>query len=573
MTINRLRFAAAFALVLATIPIPSGPAAAAGSFTVTSPDDVLRLPTRLVFSTVNGEDRPGKTLTIRNTDASVALSVTGLAIGGTEGFKFRLAPGQPTSFSVAPGSTAPVTVLFRPPQQDDVENYATLTISTSAGTYSVALAGLDAFGYEGGREPKLADIARVLGYTTNIGFSKNKVAKTRNPYGDELISPYWTRVDSSKPVELVPLARYSGRLTTDSGRTGWHVKGSTTKKQLYIFPGGSDPSGGENQRLLPKIKDGGTTTFSPSTPFGLWANSDWSDDGLNGGARVHNFRFYPAKGQGGTAIPNAWFVGNDIGSDVTSSTKNYDYQDEAYLLTNARPELTPAPLPGSGLNLDFSSARAGTVADKDGEGTGFTGVQQNAAGTQYDAGLIDLEPASGVVRLTSTSGTNSKAANSQKNALELGFDATRANFRAQARVVGPLNQLTTDFQHQALFMGPDLDNFVKVEAEHREGGVSIVVYFEQNATGVVPVAVPVSGGSIQTLDLFLDGNLGAGTVTAAYRINSSDPADIVYLSPAQAPRDVMRWFSSQARAGVLVSNQGNSTSFTGVFDRFSVEPA
>ncbi len=554
----------------------SPPASAAGSFAVDSPDDFLRLPTRLVFSTVNGEARPGKTLTVRNTDATNTLTVTGLTISGTEGPEFKLAPGQPTTFSVPPGGTAPVEVLFRPPVQDDVENYATLTIATSAGDSKVALAGLDALGYEGaGLEPKLAQISRVIGYTTNIGFSRNKSAKTRVPVGDEVISPYWRRVEATKSVQLIPLARYSGRKTIDDDRTGWYNKGSFTKKALYVFEGGDDISGGENQRLLPKIKSGGTTSFSPTGEFGIWSKGDWSDDGRNGTGKLHDFRFYPAKGPGGVVIPNTWFVGYDIGSNIDSTKKNYDYQDLAFLLTNAAPELTPAPAPGSAsLNLGFSSAEPSTVLDKDADGTGFTSVMANATGTEYDAGLIDLAPSSGVLRLTSTRGSNSKASNSQKNALQLGFDATRGNFRAHTRVVGPLTQLTRDFQHQAIFFGPDLDNFLKIEAEHRNDGVSIVLYFEQAGTGTVPVTpTPINAAAVNTLDLFLTGDLAAGTVTASYRINSDDPAAIVNVGAALAPSDVMRWFSAQARSGVLVSNEGSDSSFTGTFDRFSIVPA
>lgn len=562
-------------VITLALPAWARPARAAGTFTVESPDDLLRLPTRLVFSTVRGEARPGKTLTVRNTDPAATLTVNSLTISGVEASKFRMAPGQPTTFSVPPGQTAPVTVEFRPPDQDDVENYATLTISTSAGYYNVALAGLDALGYEGGKEPKLAQIARILGYTTNIGFTKNKTAKTRVPVGDEIISPYWRQVDATKPVELIPLARYSHRKTVDGEKTGWHHKGSSTKNELYTFSGGSDPSGGENQRLFPKIKDGGITTFSPTRVFGIWSNGDWSDDGRNGTAKIHDFRFYPAKGPGGTVIPDAWFIGYDIGSNIDSTSKNYDYQDLALLLTNAAPELTSAPAPGDpSLSLDFSSSRSGTVLDKDGQGTGFTGVQANKVGDQYDPNLIDLDTTAGRLRLTSTSGTNSRSLNTQKNALELGFDASRRNFRVQARLVGPLTQLTTDFQHQAIFIGPDKDNFLKLEAEHRNGGVSMVLYFEQGGTGSLPATpVPIDPAGVATLDLFLTGDLAAGTISASYRLNSDDPAAIVSIGSAQAPSDVMRWFSTQARAGILVANEGTTVSFTGTYGRFTIEPA
>src|SRR6266545_4758280 len=51
--------------------------------------------------------------------------------------------------------------------------------------------------------------------------------------------------------------------------------------------------------------------------------------------------------------------------------------------------------------LDFSSDR-GEVVDKDGQGTGFTRVQTNKLGTQYQPALIDLDTTAGVLKLTTT---------------------------------------------------------------------------------------------------------------------------------------------------------------------------
>jgi len=58
------------------------------------------------------------------------------------------------------------------------------------------------------------------------------------------------------------------------------------------------------------------------------------------------------------------------------------------------------------LTLNFSSALPGTVLDKDGQGTGFTYVQPNTTGNQYDATRINLEPTAGTLVLTGTLGTN-----------------------------------------------------------------------------------------------------------------------------------------------------------------------
>ena len=84
------------------------------------------------------------------------------------------------------------------PQQ--IENYASLTIlSTDPETPStaVALAAVNAIGYEGLNEPTVAALTRVLGYTTNIGSENYVVSKSQLPVGDEVISPAWKRVNQA----------------------------------------------------------------------------------------------------------------------------------------------------------------------------------------------------------------------------------------------------------------------------------------------------------------------------------------------------------------------------------------
>ena len=67
-------------------------------------------------------------------------------------------------------------------------------------------------------------------------------------------------------------------------------------------------------------------------------------------------------------------------------SKNFDYQDQVMLLTNAEPELDPGPAPGSAATiLRFDAPVPGTVVDKDGQGTGFTSIQPNKNGTAGQA--------------------------------------------------------------------------------------------------------------------------------------------------------------------------------------------
>lgn len=56
----------------------------------------------------------------------------------------------------------------------------------------------------------------------------------------------------------------------------------------------------------------------------------------------------------------------------------------------------------AGTTLSFSAPVSTTILDKDGQGTGFTSVQPNAAGNQYDADRIDLDTALGSLKMTAT---------------------------------------------------------------------------------------------------------------------------------------------------------------------------
>src|SRR5256885_2278516 len=71
--------------------------------------------------------------------------------------------------------------------------------------------------------------------------------------------------------------------------------------------------------------------------------------------------------------------------------------------------------------LDFSSDR-GEILDKDGQGTGFTRVQANKLGNEYQPNLIDLDTNAGVLKITtagnSSAGSNSLSDNTQVDALE-----------------------------------------------------------------------------------------------------------------------------------------------------------
>jgi hypothetical protein len=262
-----------------------------------------------------------------------------------------------------------------------------------------------------------------------------------------------------------------------------------------------------------------------------------------------------------------WIVAVDVNTDPD---KNFDYQDQVMLLKNAQPAASvAAPKPGSSaLNLSFDAARAGTIADKDGQGTGFTSVEGNKSGTEYKPALIDLT--SGKLKITSTAGRTTGADNTQNNALQLVFDASSSSYSATGRILGPMSDLTAGYQQKAVYAGPDQDNYIKIEIEHRidKGGVFITVLREINGAsatiGQVKVANPAA---VSTLDLGIVGTRSTSTLRARYRINGGTWTN---LGTNFKPGNVARYFAAQSYAGILVSNTGTTKTIVGTYDSFSV---
>ena len=587
----RRSIALALPLVLGALLASCGPAA---PDIAVSADDGLRLGSRLVFSTVDEEARPARPVTVRN-PGGADLQVTGLTVSGP----FALAAGQPGSFTVAPGESAPVAVQYTPPAvTTNTVHTGTLTIeSNDAETPSVqvTLKGLDTVAYEDVGEPTLRLIGNAIGYSGIDLIGSTRAQRWPIDGTTEVISPYWRRVDAAAPVELIPLARYAARTGGTTGGAGWYDKGTDpnaggNRRQLYAFAGCNcvDPtvgSGGENQRLLPATTTG-VTAFSPAGLFGLFADNgrSFSDDGYHryqdssSGTAVtvesqtHNFRFYPARTASGATIAGTWIVGVDIGVDPRPGMqKNYDYQDYVFLLANAEPELARAARPTLS-GGEFTGAVAGTVADKDGEGTGFGSVQANDAGTQHQPSLVDLDTTAGVLRLTSTNGSNSGGNDTQANALQRVFDASYRRWDVNTRPIDPAAVMGTQLQHQAVFFGPDNGNYVKLEVEHRDGAARLVSYAEKNgAFAFADVNGPVVPPGA-TVELHLLGDPDLRTIQPAYKLNGGV---LTPFGAAYAPSDSMRWFSVQAQGGIFASSQlgqgvTSSPSFTATFDWFRV---
>ncbi|MBC8123799.1 MAG: choice-of-anchor D domain-containing protein, partial [Gemmatimonadaceae bacterium] len=609
------------------------PEGARGMLQVVTPDAGI-VSNRLVFSTVNESVRI-KTLTLTNT-GNGSLNVTGLSFGNSRetanavriddhqrAADFTITSPPTLPFTLAAGASRSISVKFEPQRVSSIsngttyllngENYATFTLTTDdpiQPTSVVDLAGINFANFEGNNEPAIAEIARIFGWTLNVGTEKLKLGGAKKLLGDETYSPNWVRADTTRPVLMWPLAVTSGRGDGTHGNTAVAAKTGSGGRSgsIYTFagranddsptgtetPGSNDLSGGENQKLLPKVLISNVNTtpstdivdFTPNSPFTYNNSGTYGDDARNGSGQLHNWRLFPVRDQQGMLIPHYWYGAQDIGN-TEGGAKNYDYNDHVYLIVNAKPEsgeLDPSVaglLPGApGLVLDFDTTYSGTLTDKDGEGTGFTSVQLNkndgyTATNSYNPSLIDVDLAAGTLTSTTAVGLNANTNNTLVNGLLQTFDGRAGKFVVSTTLRGPLNFATAN-QQAGIMLGPEQDNYVKLVATVQSNGKLGVQYFwEKKAVGAtVGSIVSLSNPSaLQSLELRLVSDPQAGTVQAAYQAIYTDGTDtgLVFLpgTVQLVGGQVGHYFAAQSKAGLITSHI-NATVVNAVFDRFAI---
>lgn len=573
------------------------------------------LQNRLVFSTFREQGRT-ENLTLKNTGTE-ALTITGLTFGDSQekenavrpadherGDDFKYTGTLPT---IAPGRTIDIPIRFLPQRVAirssanttytfNGENYASLTINSNdpdQPTTTVDLAGLNADLVTGKYEPAVAEIFRTFGWGINVGSEAQQLGGDKTLLGDEVYSPYWVRADTSQPVELFPIAVYSSPDTIPHDSVAYQLKGSSREFSLYRLPGGEDRGGGENQKLLPKILINGqgvaptseSVDFSPNGPFALNRGGGLTDDSKNGEFKTHEWRIYTLRDKNGVIVPNNWVAASDTG---LNPNKNFDYNDNVYLLKNAKPEspeLNPSVgglVPGSpDLIFNFNKTYQGSLTDKDGQSIGFTDVQLNkndgyTPTTSYQRSQLDINPTESTLKVKSAAGINSSD-NNLINGLRTIFDGRAGKAKISTKLLGSLDYLNAGFEQAGLMFGYDQNNYVKLVATNTNGSVGVEFLFENKGVldrlgQVVPLANP---SNLQSLELKLFTNPQEGTIRAGYEaIDTAGNSTIVdlpsFVSLKGKGSEYGHFFAAQSKAGILTSHKGGSP-FTATFDNFAIQ--
>ncbi len=317
------------------------------------------------------------TLTLTNTGGS-ALTIASISSSNS-----NFAVTSPTAFpvSVAAGSSTTLTVKYTeistPTNSYNTTDSAmypsgggyelgTLTINSNdpiMPSRVLNLTGYTQYHSENENEPGLQTIVNtLLGYGTLINPTPTPVltetlSANGSPtyYGEETVSAYWQAADPSRAVSVIQIAAY--HTEGDSDTFGYYKQGSTSVTTVV------NQAADDGQTIFPLNSSGtlATGNFTTSSTFGFKvsgsAGNIWSDDTKNSQATAggHDFRFYQIRDASGNAVANTYLVT----MDYPSSTQNFDFQDNAWIVTNINPASGTGQAPAAPTDVAASYTGSG----------------------------------------------------------------------------------------------------------------------------------------------------------------------------------------------------------------------
>lgn len=249
-----------------------------------------------------------------------------------------------------------------------------------------------------------------------------------------------------------------------------------------------------------------------------------------------------------------------------------------------RQHMDAAAVQSTPFALDFNSDINDSVKDKNGKGTGFTRVQDNAAHNAYQPDKIELDTAAGTLKITTVGsalyGSSGGTDNAQTNALETQFNGNQKGFTIETRLIGPLSNLNDRYEQAGIYFGADQDNYIKLAAMRNWNG-QYLGFEDEYSNGTGGVTTTRNGtnaqtnigsfASINTLDLRIVGDASTGVVSAYWRVNSDNGAfSQVGFSITIAADKRATFFSATSRAGIIAAHKNDIGPITATFDSFKI---
>jgi hypothetical protein len=266
----------------------------------------------------------------------------------------------------------------------------------------------------------------------------------------------------------------------------------------------------------------------------------------------------------------------DLVSDLSDTDDDgdgvADVQDQLYFDAQ-NGAATSIPL---AFNWDPADGAYGKVAN-----SGFTGVQistnaaeDQASGHALVAANLHAGDAGGHLNVITNSGTAVGSANSQVNALQVGFDSS-SSFRVWSRITQPFTGVTPAAGHVGgIFFGPNEDNVARLAiVGAANGGVALQLLVEVGGVTTETARLDITGTPLSDLDLFIVGNSGSHTLAAYYDLNVTGT-----MTPlGQAVSVPASWFGNNlgaaantSLAGIMVSHGGAAQTAFG-YDFFRID--
>ncbi len=330
------------------------PAAAGGAelngLTVTDLDGVPAwpMPLRLVFNTIkypaDSHEAVHDTATTRLANhGKKKVKVTALTVSGP----FKLVTPAKLPVTVKPGGHVDVTIRFTADSGAAKGSVQTgsLNLRTAAGSSAgttIALAGWWQLQSEHNLEPSVHDLTTMFGLNVALPSSFYGRGAVHAFSTDEVLSPYWRRLDPGRPVTIDELASWYhyGVASTLT----WFAEGSRTRTPW------ATTGKYQSQTVLPRTASGtdpdalSSGSIDPDGAFGFRIDNQSSDPTLNSqtadraagcksttcGNYVRAFQLHAADG---SPLSGTYLITEDDGG----AQPNYDYNDHVYILSNVRP--------------------------------------------------------------------------------------------------------------------------------------------------------------------------------------------------------------------------------------------
>jgi hypothetical protein len=286
----------------------------------------------VVFSAIKGTTSKPDTVELNSVTGT--RKIGDLSITGAQSNFFSIKSAKPKQ--ILAGKPEKIIITFQP----DVNflGIARATLQIKGTDLKIELTGLSTKGLEGENEAPLSLIVEALGYKIDLGWKSLANNLKPEQQGEELASALFKKAHAGKPVEMIPVARYSPDFPVNFGlytntRSGPRQHQNGILAKATNFP--------EHQILFPNFS-GSTNAYDPGDDeFGFYAISPshtvYSEDLWNilfyPTHAAHAMRIYPARDRGGNMVPEAFLV-------CMEEAANGDYNDYVFLVRNVKPVFT-----------------------------------------------------------------------------------------------------------------------------------------------------------------------------------------------------------------------------------------